>query len=67
MSVAKVIEIICSSPTSFDDAIKSGISEASKTVRGIQAAWIKDKSVCIQNDKIVTYKVILKVTFEVKN
>ena len=67
MSAAKVIEIICCSPTSFDDAIKSGIAEASKTIRGIQGAWIKDKSMCIKDGKIVKYKVILKVTFEVFN
>lgn len=67
MSVAKVIEIICCSPKSFDDAIASGITEASKTIRGIQAAWIKDKSLCIKDGQIVKYKVILKVTFEVIN
>lgn len=67
MSVAKVIEIICCSPTSFDDAIQSGITEASNTLRGIKGAWIKDKSMCIENNKIVKYKVILRVTFEVMN
>ena len=32
MSVAKIIEISCESPNSFEDAIKSGIARASKTV-----------------------------------
>lgn len=67
MTTAKVIEIIGCSNKSFDDAIHCGISEAAKTLRGIHSAWIKDKSVCIENNKIVKYKVILKVTFEVMN
>lgn len=65
MAVAKVIEIICCSTKSFDDAIHTGVAEAAKSVRGIKSAWIKDKSLCIENDKIVKYKVILKLTFEV--
>lgn len=67
MSVAKVIEIICCSPNSFDDAIKNGVAEACKTLRGVKSAWIKDKSLCIENNKITKYKVILRVTFEVMN
>lgn len=65
MAVAKIIEIICCSTKSFDDAINAGIAEASQTVRQIRSAWIKDKSMCIENGKISKYKVILKVTFEV--
>jgi dodecin len=65
MSCAKIIEIICCSTKSFDDAINCGIAEASKTIHGIRSAWIKDKSMCIENNKIVKYKVILKVTFEI--
>lgn len=64
MSVAKIIEIICCSEHSFDDAINCGIARAAKTIQGMRSAWIKDKSVCIENNKIVKYKVILKITFE---
>jgi flavin-binding protein dodecin len=66
MSVAKVIEIICCSPKSFDDAIRNGIAEAAKTLHGIKAAWVKDKSLCIENAQIAQYKVILHITFEIK-
>lgn len=65
MHAAKIIEIICCSTTSFDDAIISGVAEASKTIRGLKAAWVKDQQVCIENNKIMKYKVILKLTFEV--
>lgn len=65
MSVAKIIEIIGCSSKSFDDAINEGINEAAKTINDIRGAWIKDKSLCIENGKVTKYKVILKLTFEI--
>ena len=43
MSVAKVSEIIASSPKSFDDAIREGIKRASKTLKNVRGAWVKDQ------------------------
>jgi hypothetical protein len=43
MSVAKVIEISSTSPDSFEDAIRQGVSRASKTLKNIQGAWIKEQ------------------------
>lgn len=67
MSVAKMIEISADSPKSFDDAIQHGIDTAGKTVEGIRGAWIKDKEMIIANGKITTYRVHLKITFELKS
>jgi flavin-binding protein dodecin len=63
MSVAKIIEISCESPKSFEDAIQSGIARASKTVHNIKGAWVKEQQVVIENNKILLYRVDLKVTF----
>ena len=38
MSVAKVIEITASSPTSFAEAARAGVAKAAETVHGIQRA-----------------------------
>jgi len=43
MSVAKITEIQSSSTTSFDDAIKAGISRADKTLRNLTGAWVKSE------------------------
>src|SRR5207344_1495324 len=40
MSVAKVVEVSASSPTSFEDAIKNGIEKAGESLRGIKGAWV---------------------------
>lgn len=63
MSVAKIIEISADSDTSFDDAIREGIERASKTVKQIKGAWVQDQQVDIENNKIVKYRVHLKITF----
>jgi flavin-binding protein dodecin len=63
MSVAKIIEISSESPKSFEDAIVHGIARASKTVHGIKSAWVKEQHVVVENGKVESYRVDLKVTF----
>lgn len=63
MTVARVTEISASSPKSFEDAIQQGLGRATKTLRNVQSAWVKDQNVFIENDQIKEYKVNLKVTF----
>ena len=63
MSVAKIIEISSQSPTSFDDAIREGVTRASKSVKNIKSAWIQEQQVVVENSKIVGYRVDMKLTF----
>jgi len=66
MSVARVTEIIATSSKSFDDAVEEGIKRATKTLENVTSVWVKDQSVDIKKDKIIAYKVNLKVTFILK-
>ncbi len=63
MSVAKIIEISSESGESFEDAIRQGLLRAGKTVKHIKGAWVQDQLVDVDDDKIVSYRVHLKVTF----
>jgi flavin-binding protein dodecin len=63
MSVARVTEISATSEKSFEDAIQQGISRATKTLRNVTGAWIKEQEVSVQNDRISSYKVNMQVTF----
>jgi flavin-binding protein dodecin len=63
MSVAKVSEISATSTKSFEDAIHSGLTRASKTIRGIRSAWIKEQQVRCEEGKIKEYQVNMMVTF----
>ena len=67
MSIARIVEISSTSDKSFEDAIAQGVARASKTLRGIKSAWIKEQVVQVEGDKIVAYKVILKITFILEN
>jgi dodecin len=63
MSVASISEISATSSKSFEDAIQQGIARATKTLRNVRGAWVKEQEVQVENDRITTYKVVLKVTF----
>ena len=63
MSVATVTEISGVSETSFEDAVQQVIARASRTLRNIQGAWVKDMNVMVQDGNITGYKVNLEVTF----
>ncbi|HSK77007.1 MAG TPA: dodecin family protein [Thermoanaerobaculia bacterium] len=63
MSVAKTIEISAESPNSFEAAIREGIRHAGKTVKNIKSAWVEDQLVEVEDDKVVTFRVRMKVTF----
>ncbi len=63
MSVARITEISSSSDKNFEDAIEQGIARATQTLHGIRSAWVKEQEVQIENGRIATYKVIMKITF----
>ena len=63
MSVASISEISATSEKSFEDAIQQGIARATKTLRNVRSAWVKEQEVQVENNRITTYKVVLKVTF----
>jgi dodecin len=66
MSVAKVVELTASSPTSFDDAVKNGIDKAAETLRNIQGAWVSEQKVDVEDGKITAYRVTVRITFLVE-
>jgi flavin-binding protein dodecin len=63
VTVARVTEIIASSPVSFEEAVKHGIERAAKRLRGVRSAWVKDMKVKVADDKVIAYRVTLLVTF----
>jgi flavin-binding protein dodecin len=63
MSVARVTEISVISSTSFDDAVKEGIARATKTLRNVRAAWVKEQRILVHDNRITGWEVHLMVTF----
>jgi flavin-binding protein dodecin len=63
VNVARVTELSATSETGFEDAINQAVARATKTLRGVEGAWIKDQNVLIEDGNIVSYKVNVEVTF----
>ncbi len=66
MAIAKIVEVNSSSHKSFEDAIQTGISKVTETVKNVQGAWINEQKVVVQDNKIVEYRVNLKISFLVE-
>ncbi len=63
MTVARVTEISSTSTKSFEDAINEGVARATKTLRNVRSAWVKEQRVDIRDGRISEYQVNLMVTF----
>jgi flavin-binding protein dodecin len=63
MAVARVTELSVTSTKSFEDAIQQGIERATKTLRNVKSAWVKEMRVSVDNDKVSEYQVNMQVTF----
>lgn len=64
MAVAKIIEISSESTQSFEDAIRTGIVEASKSVRNIKSAWVNGQQAIVgDRGEVMKYRVDLKLSF----
>lgn len=63
MAVARVTEISSTSTKSFDDAIAQGIARATKTLRNVKSAWIKEQRVEVVDNRVTEYQVNMLVTF----
>ncbi|WP_018353547.1 dodecin family protein [Longispora albida] len=63
-TVARVTEVSALSPTSFDEAIKTGIQRANETLRNVTGAWVKEMKVDVDSQGAVSgYQVHLLITF----
>jgi flavin-binding protein dodecin len=67
MAVMKVIELLCNSEKSWEDAVEKGIRKASNSVKGIKSAFVQSQSCVVDDGEVKEYRVNLKVTFEVKD
>lgn len=63
MSIARITEISSTSTKSFEDAIQGAVARATKTLRNVRGAWVKEQQIKIEEGKIVEYQVNLMITF----
>ena len=66
MSIARVTELSAISEQGFEDAINQAVARATKTLRGVEGAWVKDQNVMIEDGNITGYKVNVEITFQLE-
>lgn len=66
MPVLKVIEVMSSSPKSWEDATAKGVKKAAESVRGIKSAYVQNQSVVVDNGIVTEYRVNLKLSFVIE-
>jgi dodecin len=65
MSVVKIIELVGSSNTSSDDAVKQALAEAKKTLRNIKAVDVV--STGLRGDSLDEWRAHVRVAFLVES
>ncbi|MES2812400.1 MAG: dodecin family protein [Bacteroidota bacterium] len=66
MSVLKVIEVLSSSDTSWEDATRKAVDKASKSLKNIRSVYVQDQSAQVKDGKVTEFRVNLKLTFELE-
>jgi flavin-binding protein dodecin len=63
-SVYKVVEIVGSSPDSWEKAAQTAIEKATKSLRDLRIAEVAALDLHIENGKVLAYRAKLKVSFK---
>ncbi|TET08576.1 MAG: dodecin domain-containing protein [Candidatus Thorarchaeota archaeon] len=64
MSVVKVIELIGTSPNSWEEACKNALAVAAKSIRGIVGIDVVHFTTKVEDNKIVAFRANVKVAFK---
>jgi dodecin len=62
--VYKVIELIGTSTTSWEDAAKNAIETAAKSLRDLRVAEVVEFDITLDNGKVAAYRVKINVSFK---
>ncbi len=66
MTVVKVIELIGTSSSNWEDAVKNALAQAAKTVKNIKSVYVKSCKATVENNKIAEYRAVVKIAFVVE-
>ncbi|HET6608394.1 MAG TPA: dodecin family protein [Rhodopila sp.] len=66
MGIVRNIDVTAQSEVSFDDACRTAVTEAAKTLRGIMSFRISDTECVVEHDRVIAYRVTGKIVFQVE-
>ena len=65
-SVYKFIELVGTSATSWEDAAKSAVQAASKSLDEIRVAEVKELDMKVEGGKVGAYRAKVSISFKIK-
>jgi dodecin len=65
--IAKIIELVGTSQTGFQDAVEVAVREAARTIRGISGVEITNMTAEVQGDRITSWRANVKIAFSVED
>jgi flavin-binding protein dodecin len=63
-SVYKIIELVGSSSTSWEDAAKTAVETAGKTLKDLRIAEITQLDMKVENGKVTAYRAKVNLSFK---
>ena len=63
-SVYRVIEVIGTSPTSWEEAARMAVETAGTTLEDLRVAEIVELDMRLQDNKVVAYRAKVKISFK---
>ncbi len=66
MSVYKIIEIVGTSPKSWEDAAQVALTTSAKSLEDLRVAEVVKQDVTVENGKITAFRVRLNISFKYK-
>ena len=64
--IAKVVELVGSSATGWQDAVERAVEEASKSIRHISGVEVTNMTVQMNENKMMDWRVTVKVAFGIE-
>jgi len=67
MSVYKIVEIVGTSPKSWEDAAQKALAKAGKSLTKMRVAEVIEQDITVDKGKILAYRIRLNVSFKLKD
>ncbi len=59
--------MLAQSETSWEDAARSALDEAKKTLRNIRSIYVKELQAKVENNEIVEFRINAKISFDLES
>jgi hypothetical protein len=66
-SAYKIIEVIGSSPESWEDAARYAIEKAAQSIKNLRIAEVVEQDMKIEDGKITAYRTKMRLSFKIKD